>query len=84
MNFASILVVCIVAGLMILAVVCSRKNKEGECGGNCAECKLCKKNIAYVNVMNNLSIDCDCDGYPEKPKMKDIGILASTDPVALD
>ena len=34
--------------------------------------------------MNNLSVDCDCDGYPAKPKMKDIGILASTDPVALD
>lgn len=42
------------------------------------------ENIVYVNVMNNLSIDCDCDGYPEKPKMKDVGILASTDPVALD
>ena len=42
------------------------------------------KNIVYVNVMNNLSVDCDCDGYPAKPKMKDIGILASTDPVALD
>lgn len=42
------------------------------------------KNIAYVNVMNNLSVDCDCDGNPAKPKMKDVGILASTDPVALD
>ncbi len=42
------------------------------------------KNIVYVNVMNNLSVDCDCDGYAAKPKMKDIGILASTDPVALD
>lgn len=42
------------------------------------------KNIVYVNVMNNLSIDCDCDGNPAKPKMKDVGILASTDPVALD
>ena len=42
------------------------------------------KDIVYVNVMNNLSVDCDCDGYPAKPKMKDIGILASTDPVALD
>lgn len=42
------------------------------------------KNIVYVNVMNNLSVDCDCDGNPAKPKMKDIGILASTDPVALD
>lgn len=43
MNVASILVICIVAGLLIIAVVCSRKNKEGECGGNCSECKLCKR-----------------------------------------
>lgn len=42
------------------------------------------KNIVYINVMNNLSVDCDCDGYPTKPKMKDVGILASADPVALD
>lgn len=40
--------------------------------------------ILYINVMNNLSIDCDCDAYPHDPEMKDIGILASTDPVALD
>ena len=40
--------------------------------------------IAYVNVMNRLSIDCDCDGNPAEPDMHDIGILASTDPVALD
>ncbi|MBQ2673874.1 MAG: DUF362 domain-containing protein [Prevotella sp.] len=42
------------------------------------------KDIIYINVMNNLSIDCDCDGHPSTPQMKDIGILASTDPVALD
>ena len=41
-------------------------------------------NIVYINVMNNLSIDCDCDSNPEEPCMKDIGILASIDPVALD
>ena len=41
-------------------------------------------NIIYINVMNNLSVDCDCDAHPEDPKMGDIGILASTDPVALD
>lgn len=41
-------------------------------------------NIVYVNVMNNLSVDCDCDGNPAEPEMADIGILASTDPVALD
>lgn len=40
--------------------------------------------ILYINVMNNLSVDCDCDAHPADPTMKDIGILASTDPVALD
>ena len=40
--------------------------------------------VAYVNVMNNLSVDCDCDGNPAEPDMHDIGILASMDPVALD
>ena len=41
-------------------------------------------NIVYINVMNNLSVDCDCDSHPAKPEMDDIGILASLDPVALD
>ena len=41
-------------------------------------------NIVYINVMNNLSVDCDCDGNPADPTMGNIGILASTDPVALD
>lgn len=41
-------------------------------------------NVVYIDVMNNLSIDCDCDGSPSAPQMKDVGILASTDPVALD
>lgn len=41
-------------------------------------------NIVYINVMNNMSIDCDCNGHPANPTVKDIGILASTDPVALD
>jgi uncharacterized Fe-S center protein len=41
-------------------------------------------NVAYINVMNKLSIDCDCDSHPTPPEMKDIGILASLDPVALD
>lgn len=40
--------------------------------------------ILYINVMNNLSIDCDCDSHPHAPEMKDIGILVSLDPVALD
>jgi uncharacterized Fe-S center protein len=40
--------------------------------------------IMYINVMNHLSVDCDCDGSPARPTMRDIGILASLDPVALD
>ncbi len=43
-----------------------------------------KENMAYINVMNLLSIDCDCDSNPHAPEMKDIGIYASLDPVALD
>ena len=43
-----------------------------------------KSNILYIDVMNNLSVDCDCDSNPEDPCMKDIGILASVDPVAVD
>ncbi len=41
-------------------------------------------NILYINVMNNLSVDCDCDSSPAPPELADIGILASPDPVALD
>ena len=41
-------------------------------------------NILYINVMNRLSVDCDCDGNPAEPDMHDIGILASFDPVAVD
>ncbi len=42
------------------------------------------ENMAYINVANNLSIDCDCDSNPHAPEMADIGIFASLDPVALD
>ncbi|MBQ3646149.1 MAG: DUF362 domain-containing protein [Synergistaceae bacterium] len=42
------------------------------------------KKIMYINVMNHLSVDCDCDGNPAAPDMHDIGILGSLDPVALD
>jgi len=41
-------------------------------------------NLLYINVMNRLSVDCDCNGNPKEPDMHDIGILASFDPVALD
>lgn len=40
--------------------------------------------IVYISVLNNISIDCDCDGNPAKPDIHDIGILASFDPVAID
>jgi uncharacterized Fe-S center protein len=40
--------------------------------------------IVYINVMNHLSIDCDCSSNPAPPELDDIGILASLDPVALD
>ena len=42
------------------------------------------RNIAFVNVMNRLSVDCDCNANPAEPDMHDIGILASLDPLALD
>ena len=41
-------------------------------------------NIVYINIMKNMSVDCDCCAKAEDPCMKDIGILSSTDPVALD
>ena len=43
-----------------------------------------KNNILYINVMNRLSVDCDCNGNPAEPEIHDIGILSSFDPVALD
>ena len=43
-----------------------------------------QQGIIFINVMNNMSIDCDCVDHPEPVKLEDYGILASTDPVALD
>lgn len=43
-----------------------------------------KGKIAFINVMKNMSVDCDCCAIAEDPKVKDIGILSSLDPVALD
>ena len=40
--------------------------------------------VIYINVMNNMSVDCDCDGHPAKPELLDMGIMASLDPVAVD
>jgi len=42
------------------------------------------ENIVYINVANKLSVDCDCDADPDAPEIADLGIFASTDPVALD
>ncbi len=41
-------------------------------------------NMLYINVLNRISIDCDCNGNPAEPDIHDIGILVSTDPVAID
>jgi Uncharacterized Fe-S center protein len=46
--------------------------------------KFMGNRVVYISVMNRLSVDCDCDSHPKDPTMKDIGILASLDPVALD
>lgn len=43
-----------------------------------------KDKFVYINIANNLSVDCDCDAHPAPPTMEDIGIFASTDPVAVD
>ncbi|MDE6478354.1 MAG: DUF362 domain-containing protein [Alphaproteobacteria bacterium] len=45
---------------------------------------LGRDNIIYINVLNRISIDCDCNGNPAEPDIHDIGILVSTDPVAID
>lgn len=42
------------------------------------------ENMAYINIANNLSVDCDCVATPEPPEMADLGIFASLDPVAID
>jgi len=47
-------------------------------------CEYLKNEIVYVNVMKNMSVDCDCCGVAEDPCIKDIGILVSTDPTAID
>ncbi len=43
-----------------------------------------RDNMVYINVLNRISIDCDCDGDPTEPDIHDIGILVSRDPVAID
>ena len=64
---------------------CSDKDFK-ECMADCASSFVnkYKGKLCYLNVMKNISVDCDCDGNAKPPCMKDIGILASTDPVAID
>ena len=50
----------------------------------CSIAEHFRDRIAFINVMKNLSVDCDCCEVAEDPCMKDIGILASLDPVAID
>ena len=54
-----------------------------EAAGSVVE-KLGTDRIVYVSLMNNLSIDCDCNKNPAPAELDDIGVLASFDPVALD
>ena len=64
---------------------CSDKEfKESMADAASAVVQYFKGNMAFINLMVNISPDCDCDGSARPPVMKDIGILSSTDPVALD
>lgn len=56
----------------------------GDAGKSVSDALGNGERIVYINVMNRLSVDCDCDGNPAEPDMHDIGMLASADPVALD
>ena len=58
--------------------------KETMADAASAVVKFFKGNMAFINIMANISLDCDCDGNARPPVMADIGILSSTDPVALD
>ncbi|MBR4800412.1 MAG: DUF362 domain-containing protein [Clostridia bacterium] len=65
---------------------CAKQDEFLECMADAASTvvKYFGGNIAFVNVMKNISVDCDCVAKAEDPCMKDIGILASLDPIAID
>ena len=62
----------------------AKEFKETMADAASAVVKFFKGNMAFINMMVNISLDCDCDGNARPPCMADIGILSSTDPVALD
>ena len=62
----------------------AKEFKETMADAASAVVKFFKGNMAFINMMVNISLDCDCDGNARPPVMADIGILSSTDPVALD
>ena len=65
--------------------ICTDKEfKEAMADAAYSVVRYFRGNMAFINLMVNISIDCDCNGKAAKPCMKDIGILSSTDPVALD
>ena len=68
-----------------MKTICPDKDFK-ECMADCAFSVVNKfrGKMVFINVMKNISIDCDCDGKAKPPCMKDIGILSSTDPVAID
>ena len=68
----------------LLATLPDREFRAGLAEAAKAVADHCGQRILYISVANNLSVDCDCDSSPEDPRMGDIGILASLDPVALD
>lgn len=69
----------------ILETMCGVKEFK-ECMADAASSitEIFKNKIAYINIMMNISVDCDCNRNPKPPCMKDIGILSSLDPVAID
>ena len=68
-----------------IKTICPDKDFK-ECMADCAFSVVNKfrGKMVFINVMKNISIDCDCDGNAKPPCMKDIGMLSSTDPVAID
>ena len=68
-----------------MKTICPDKDFK-ECMADCAFSIVNKfrGKMVFINVMKNISIDCDCDGKAKPPCMKDIGMLSSTDPVAID